>query len=61
MKKLYEVPNETTIGVAHLGLYDTKNNLVETLHFCYVDGMYSLCYHEGKPVHLSATTKVEEL
>jgi len=61
MKKLYEIPNKTTINVSHLGIYDTKNNLIETLRFCHVDGMYSLCYHHDQPVHLAATTKVEEL
>ena len=58
--KLYEVPNNTIIDVSHLDLVDEDTGeKIDTLDFQHIDGMYSLCYWNGKYVHLMATTEVK--
>lgn len=47
--KLYEVPRRSRIK-----LQDGKE-----LDFHHIDGMYSYCTDEGKPVHIAAWTDVE--
>lgn len=52
--KLYECPNNSKIKFVY-------ENAEYHLDFKHIDGMYSLCYLDGKPVHLSASADVELL
>ena len=63
MKKLYDVPNNSRIGVLHLGLkYEESGERIEELDFYHVDGMYSYCKDDkGNVIHLSCTSEVEIL
>lgn len=47
--KLYDVPRNSKIMLEDGTVLD----------FRHIDGMYSLCYYEGKPCHLRADTEVE--
>jgi len=57
--KLYNVPRNSRIGVAHIGLKNVKTGeRIEELEFKHIDGMYSLCYYGDEIVHLNASTEV---
>jgi hypothetical protein len=50
--KLYECPRDSKIKF----VYENQEYIMDFKH---IDGMYSLCYLDGKPVHLSASADVE--
>ena len=57
--KLYDLPRNVKIDVEHLGMKDTETEeVIKELDFGHIDGMYSLCWYKGKPVHLKAWTEV---
>ena len=58
LKKLYEIPNNSVIDVAHLGLETLNGDKIKELDFDHIDGAYSLCYWDGEALHLSASTEV---
>jgi hypothetical protein len=49
---LWKVPRDSWISV---------EDVEEPILFKHVDGMYSLCYLKGEPVHLAAFTNVKIL
>lgn len=58
--KLYEVPRNTKIRVRDMDESLPEEEQWETLHFDYIDGMYSLCHDmAGNACHLAAWTDVE--
>jgi hypothetical protein len=52
--KLYEVPRNSKIIYT-----DSESEIKYLIDFKHIDGMYSLCYLNGEPIHLSASTEVE--
>jgi len=51
--KLYEVPNNSKV------IYTSADGTKYQLDFKHIDGMYSLCYFNNEPLHLSASAEVE--
>lgn len=52
--KLWQVPRNSVIKYS----YENREYILD---FDHVDGMYSVCYLDGKLVHLPANTDVEVL
>jgi hypothetical protein len=50
--KLYNVPRNSKVRYIH-------ENMEYLIDFKHIDGMYSLSYLDGKPIHLAAWEEVE--
>jgi hypothetical protein len=60
--KLYEVPRDSKIKVLKDAVVPPSAPRIkegDILDFKNIDGMYSLCYKYGAPVHIAAWTEVE--
>ena len=55
---LYEVPDNSRIGVKHLNLVTEDGVDIEVLDFKHLDGMYSLCKFGEYTVHLAGWIEV---
>ena len=56
--KLYEGPRNSRIIVEHLRFRDSDHEFIKEMDFKHIDETYSLCFYNGSPIHLSASTEV---
>lgn len=63
MKELRELDKNTLIDVSHLGIkYYSTGDLVTTLRFHHLDGIFSYCSdNQGNVINLRFDTKVKPI
>lgn len=61
MKKLLDLKRNTVIWVAHLGLYDSKDGLIEKVVFNHIQSNVAVCSYEEATLIIDANELVKDL